>query len=83
MANQCIMSGTAATSAEVAAHIANVSNPHSVTKTQVSLSNVTNNAQLKESDLEQTISGTSTKIPSSATILPIHNSKNIFYSINF
>ena len=33
--------------AALAAHIANVANPHAVTKTQVGLSNVTNDAQLK------------------------------------
>lgn len=37
-----------ATQAELDAHTTNVSNPHSVTKTQVGLSNVTNDAQLKQ-----------------------------------
>lgn len=35
--------------ASLDSHIANTSNPHSVTKTQVGLSNVTNDAQLKRS----------------------------------
>ena len=37
-----------ATQAELDSHTTNVSNPHSVTKTQVGLSNVTNDAQLKQ-----------------------------------
>ncbi len=37
----------AALQADLAAHEANASNPHSVTKTQVGLSNVTNDVQLK------------------------------------
>ena len=37
------------THAQIDAHIADTSNPHSVTKTQVSLGNVTNDAQLKRS----------------------------------
>lgn len=35
------------THAQIDSHIANTSNPHSVTKTQVGLANVTNDAQLK------------------------------------
>ena len=37
-----------ATQAELDSHTTNVANPHSVTKTQVGLSNVTNDAQLKQ-----------------------------------
>lgn len=37
-----------ATQAELDAHTTNTSNPHAVTKTQVGLSNVTNDAQLKQ-----------------------------------
>lgn len=37
-----------ATQAELDTHTTNVSNPHAVTKTQVGLSNVTNDAQLKQ-----------------------------------
>jgi hypothetical protein len=38
-----------ADAAALAAHIADVANPHAVTKTQVGLANVTNDAQLKRS----------------------------------
>lgn len=52
---------------DLASHIGNTSNPHSVTKTQVGLGSVTNDAQLKAADLD--IDGTlaansDTKIPS-------------------
>lgn len=40
-----------ATIANLTAHTANVSNPHSVTKTQIGLSNVTNDAQVKRVEL--------------------------------
>lgn len=56
---------------DLSGHIANTSNPHSVTKTQVGLGNVTNDAQLKVADLD--IDGTlaansDTKIPSQKAV---------------
>lgn len=43
---------TLADKADLDTHVANTSNPHSVTQTQVGLSNVTNDAQLKAADLD-------------------------------
>ena len=43
--------GTAADGKIVNDHIANTNNPHSVTKTQVGLSNVTNDSQVKRSEM--------------------------------
>lgn len=62
-----------ATQAELDAHTTNTSNPHSVTKTQVGLSNVTNDAQLKQtsnlSDLASTATArTNLGLGSSATL---------------
>jgi hypothetical protein len=54
---------------DVDAHIKNTNNPHSVTKTQVGLGNVTNDAQVKRSEMG-VVNGVATlgsdgKIPSS------------------
>jgi hypothetical protein len=43
-------SGIATNASNLSTHIANVANPHSTTKTQVGLANVTNDAQLKRAD---------------------------------
>jgi hypothetical protein len=55
-----------AKNANIQSHIASTSNPHTVTKAQVGLSNVTNDAQVKAADLDTTVTlGTSnTKVPS-------------------
>lgn len=52
-------------------HTGNTSNPHSVTKTQVGLGNVTNDAQLKAADLDTDVALTAdsdTKIPSQKAV---------------
>jgi len=50
-------------------HRTNTSNPHTVTKTQVGLSNVTNDAQLKASALATTITDTDAVVPSSGAVV--------------
>ncbi|NTW62029.1 hypothetical protein HGB25_01290, partial [Candidatus Saccharibacteria bacterium] len=60
-----------AKNANIQAHIASSSNPHSTTKSHVGLSNVTNDAQLKVADLD--IDGTlaansDTKVPSQKAV---------------
>ena len=50
VAHQDLSGAGTNTHANIDTHIANTSNPHSVTKTQVGLSNVTNDAQIKASD---------------------------------
>lgn len=45
------ISGNAATATNATNHIANTSNPHGVTKSQVGLSNVTNDSQVKRSEM--------------------------------
>lgn len=45
------ISGNSATSTNATNHIANTSNPHSVTKSQVGLGNVTNDSQVKRSEM--------------------------------
>jgi len=50
-------------------HRISTTNPHSVTKTQVGLSNVTNDAQLKASQLQTTITDDDTKVPSSGAVV--------------
>lgn len=58
-------------------HIANTSNPHSVTKTQVGLGNVTNDAQLKRSANDY--SGISSKaVPAGADLILIEDSAASF-----
>ena len=54
-------------------HVNNVSNPHSVTKTQVGLSNVTNDAQLKRASGDY-ISFTAKTVPVSADVFLIEDS---------
>ena len=44
-------------------------NPHSVDKTDVGLSNVTNDAQLKSSQLQTTVTDDDTKVPSSGAVV--------------
>jgi len=52
--------------ANIQSHIASTSNPHSVTKTQVGLGNVTNDAQVKVTDIGVTVASLSGgKIPTS------------------
>ena len=51
------------------AHIAATDNPHSVTASQVGLGNVTNDAQLKASQLETTITDNDSKVPSSGAVV--------------
>ena len=57
------------------AHTGNTSNPHSVTKTQIGLGNVTNDAQLKASALETgtTTSALTSKVPSAYTMQNVIN----------
>ncbi len=59
-----------ADSSTVTSHISNTSNPHNVTKTQVGLANVTNDAQLKASQLDTNISlgSDDTKVPSQKAV---------------
>jgi hypothetical protein len=59
---------------DIDTHIASTSNPHSVTKTQVGLSNVTNDAQLKAADLVTTVTDDDTKVPSAGAIVDYVNS---------
>lgn len=54
-------------------HVNNVSNPHSVTKTQIGLSNVTNDAQLKRADGDF-VSFTAKTIPINADVFLIEDS---------
>lgn len=49
-------------------HISDVSNPHSVTKEQVGLGNVTDDTQLKASQLEMTLTNDDAKVPSSSAV---------------
>lgn len=57
------------------AHTSNTSNPHNVTKTQIGLGNVTNDAQLKASALETgtTTTALATNVPSSYTMQNVIN----------
>lgn len=50
-------------------HIASTDNPHSVTKDQVGLGNVTNDAQLKVSQLETSITDNDSMVPSSGAVV--------------
>lgn len=50
-------------------HVAATDNPHSVTKDQVGLGNVTNDAQLKASQLETAITDNDSKVPSSGAVV--------------
>lgn len=67
---QANISGLVAALNSMTTHMSNTSNPHSVTKTQVGLGNVTNDAQLKASDKVTSISGsaTDTQIPSALSV---------------
>lgn len=59
------------THAQIDSHIASTSNPHSVTKTQVGLGNVTDDAQLKAADLDTDTAlsaNSDTKIPSQKAV---------------
>lgn len=56
---------------DLSGHIANTSNPHSVTKTQVGLGNVTDDAQLKAADLDidgALAANSDSKIPSQKAV---------------
>lgn len=59
------------THTQIDSHISSISNPHSVTKTQVGLGNVTDDAQLKSADLDTDTALTAnsdTKIPSQKAV---------------
>lgn len=67
---QANITGLVAALNAAAAHAANTSNPHGVTKGQVGLGSVTNDAQLKASDKVTSIGGSPTndQIPSAAAV---------------
>jgi hypothetical protein len=54
---------------QIDSHIDSTENPHATTKSQVGLGNVSNDEQLKASQLEGTISGDEDKVPSSMAIV--------------
>lgn len=56
-------------------HDVRTDNPHGVTKTQVGLSNVLNDAQLKADQLETAITDDDTKVPSSGAVVDYINGK--------
>ena len=60
---------TAAVASDLSAHASNTSNPHSVTKTQVGLGNVTNDAQVKRTEMGTALGvatlGADGKVPTS------------------
>jgi len=66
-----------ATAADVSSHLSNTSNPHNVTKTQVGLGNVTNDAQLKRADGDIN-SFTEKTAPVSADILLLEDSASSY-----
>ena len=55
-------------------------NPHSVTKTEVSLGSVTNDAQLKASQLQTTITDDDTKVPSSGAVVDYVTASSVGYA---
>ncbi len=56
---------------EIDAHIDNTSNPHTVTKTQVGLGNVSDDLQLRADQLEAVPTDDDNKVPSSGALLDV------------
>ncbi len=56
---------------DISTHVADTENPHSTTKDQVGLGNVTNDAQLRADQLETVPTDDDTKVPSSGALLDV------------